>query len=88
MPTALSTSVNSAYEVPVLIRTQKHTEEKGTNGGQGPLVERSLINASENEFHDDGHHYDNEDLFRTIPNTAYGTVGKTNMSGIIIICNL
>ena len=68
--TALSTSANSAYEVTAVIRIQN---PKGTKGGQKLLMDSSLITSGENQLE---HTYYNEDLFPTLPNTAYGTAGK------------
>ena len=68
--TSLSTSANSAYEVTAIIRTQKLKEE---TRGQSRLTDGSLIDSGENQLE---HIYYNEDLFSTLPNTAYGTAGK------------
>ena len=54
-----------------MIRTQKHKEDKGTNG---QLMESSLITSDEKQPE---HIYDNADFFPTLPNAAYGTGGKT-----------
>ena len=56
-----------------MISTQ-HTEDKGENQGQRQLVDSSLITSGEKQPE---HVYDNEDLFPTSPNIAYGTAGKT-----------
>ena len=53
-----------------MIRTQKLKEE---SRGQRQLMDSSLIDSGENQLE---HTYYNEDLFSTLPNTAYGTAGK------------
>ena len=71
---SLSTSVNFAYESTAMMKTQKDKEDKEENGGWMQPKDNNLSTSEEKQL---GHIYHNADLFPTLPNAAYGTVGKT-----------